>query len=144
MQHIHSIECSRSQCGMLQHLIIDSQQSRHTLTMRNQGKGTELMGRVYTLACRRKPECQEKIYQGGHGIGKPNSRTTTVKLHWWKEIVWALNQPGLSVIEFICIYIKSQANSVQFTLFQVGLLLSFSTVEYQVLNFKCRSITSVM
>ena len=37
---------------------------------------------VRFLACRRKPKCPEKTYQGGHGIGKPTLRTTTGKLHW--------------------------------------------------------------
>ena len=37
---------------------------------------------VRFFRCRRKPECPEKTYQGGYGIGKPNSHTTTGQLHW--------------------------------------------------------------
>ena len=36
------------------------------------------MGRDPIFRCsRRKPKCPEKTYQGGYGIGKPNSHTTT-------------------------------------------------------------------
>ena len=35
------------------------------------------MGRGPIFRCRRKPECLEKTYQGGYGIGKPNPHTTT-------------------------------------------------------------------
>ena len=44
--------------------------------------GQNLWERVRFLVCRRKPECPEKTYQGGYGICKPNSCTTTGKLHW--------------------------------------------------------------
>ena len=50
--------------------------------------------RIPIFRCRRKLECLEKTYQGEYGIGKPNSHTTTGLLHWWKESVWALNQPA--------------------------------------------------
>ena len=33
---------------------------------------------VRFLACMSEPECPEKTYQGGHGIGKPNSCTTNL------------------------------------------------------------------
>ena len=52
---------------------------------------------VWFLVCRRKLECPEKTYQGGHGIGKPNSRTTTGNLSCIGErpSVRAPNQPAL-------------------------------------------------
>ena len=34
-------------------------------------------GGIPLFRCRRKPECPQKICQGGHGIGKANSHTTT-------------------------------------------------------------------
>ena len=92
--HIHSIGCLRRRCGMLQR---SSRQLADTLSQ----QGTRVTGQnlwegVWLVACRRKPECPEKsIYQGGYGIGKANSRTTTRKLHWWKASVQALNQPAL-------------------------------------------------
>ena len=49
--------------------------------------------RILIFRCRRKPECPEKTYQGGYGISKPNSHTTTGLLHWWKESVRALTKP---------------------------------------------------
>ena len=48
--------------------------------------------RIPIFRCRRKPECPEKTYQGGYGIGKPNSHTTWLAA-LVKGRVWALNQP---------------------------------------------------
>ena len=36
-----------------------------------------IYGRIPIFMCGRKPECPEKTYQGGYGISKPNSHTTT-------------------------------------------------------------------
>ena len=73
--HIHSMECSRSHCGMPQH-------SNRWLADTPSHWGTRIKGQniwegVRFLVCRRKPECPEKTYQGGYGIGKPNLRTPT-------------------------------------------------------------------
>ena len=41
--------------------------------------------RIPIFRCRRKPECPEKAYQGGYGIGKPNSHT--LYNHWLAALV---------------------------------------------------------
>ena len=53
-------------------------------------------GRILIFRGRRKPECLEKTYQGGYGISKPNSHTTTDQLHWQNESVRALNPTCLA------------------------------------------------
>ena len=85
---IHSIECSRHQCGMPQ---CSNSQLTDTLShCSNKITGQNLWEGVRFSACR-KPESTKKTYQCGYGIGKPNSCTTTVKLHWLKTNVRAFN-----------------------------------------------------
>ena len=80
VRHIYPIGYSRCRCGATAALIRQSQTHPHN-------KEPEIQNRILWegvrfLACRRKPECPEKAYQSGHGIGEPNSPTTTGKLHW--------------------------------------------------------------
>ena len=81
-RHIYPIGYSRRRCGATAALI--RQPQTHPRNEEPEIRNRILWEGVRFLACRRKPECPEKTYQGGHGIGKPNSRTTTGKLHWWK------------------------------------------------------------
>ena len=81
-RHIYPIGYSRRRCGATTALI--RQPQTHPHNEEPEIRNSILWEGVRFLACRRKPECPEKTYQGGHGIGKPNSRTTTGKLHWWK------------------------------------------------------------
>ena len=81
-RHIYPIGYSRRRCGATAALI--RQPQTHPHNEEPEIRNRILWEGVRFLACRRKPECPEKTYQGGHGIGKPNSRTTTGKLHWWK------------------------------------------------------------
>ena len=79
-RHIYPTGYSRHRCGATVALIRQPQPHPHN-------EEPEILNRiswegVQFLGCRRKPEYSEKTYQGGHGIGKPNSRTTTDKLHW--------------------------------------------------------------
>ena len=77
---IYPIGYSRHRCGATAALI--RQPQNHPHNEEPEIRNRILWEGVRFLACRRKPECPEKTYQGGHGIGKPNSRTTTGKLHW--------------------------------------------------------------
>ena len=74
-RHIHSTKCWRRRYGMPQH-------SNWWTADTPSQRGTRITG--WFLVWRR---CPEKTYQGGYGIGKPNSHTTTGKLHWWKASV---------------------------------------------------------
>ena len=72
---IYPIGYSRRRCGVTR-----SAHQAATDTPSQRGtRNTEqnFMGRSPIFRCRRKPECPEKTYQGGYGIGKPNSHTTT-------------------------------------------------------------------
>ena len=76
---IYPIEYSRCRCGATAALIRQPQTHPHNEEPEIQ-YGTDFfffMGRGPIFRCRRKPECPEKTYQGGYGIGKPNSHTTT-------------------------------------------------------------------
>ena len=73
--HIYPIEYSLRRCGA-------RQPQTHPQNEEPEIRNRILWEAVRFLACRKKPECPEKIYQGGHGIGKPNSHATTGKLHW--------------------------------------------------------------
>ena len=76
-RHIYPIGYSRRRCGATVALI--RQPQTHPHNEEPEIRNRILWEGVRFVACRRKPECPEKTYQGGHGIGKPNSRTTTGK-----------------------------------------------------------------
>ena len=73
-RHIYSIGYSRRRCGATTELI--RQPQTHPHSEEPEIRNRILCKGVQFLACRRKPECLEKTYQGGHGIGKPNLGTT--------------------------------------------------------------------
>ena len=67
---------------VLKALLCDSRSTHIGNTEPQAVKLDQKYERIPILRCRRKPECPEKTYQGGYGIGKPNSHITTGYLHW--------------------------------------------------------------
>ena len=90
-RHIYPTGYSRRRCGATAAHIRQPQPHPHN--EEPEIRNRILWEGVRFLGCRRKPECLEKTYQGGHGIGKPNSRTTTGIGE--RPSVRAPNQPAL-------------------------------------------------
>ena len=67
-RHIYPIGYSRRRCGATAALIRQPQTYPHN--EEPEIRNRILWEGVRFLACRRKPECPEKTYKGGHGIGK--------------------------------------------------------------------------